>query len=133
MTVKHRVKKLIGWGSVLLLVGLAYAGLCRATGWALPCLFYKITGCYCPGCGVTRMCLAMLRLDFAAAFSANKGVFTVLPILGWLAARMVYFWVKGEGNLSKAERILTWILLGYFLLFAVLRNLPGFSYLAPMG
>ena len=25
----------------------------------IPCLFYQITGFYCPGCGVTRMLFAL--------------------------------------------------------------------------
>lgn len=122
---------LIG-GGALLLASLAYAGFCRVTGWALPCLFYKLTGLYCPGCGVTRMCLALLRLDFPAAFAANKGVFAALPMLAALLAWSAYRWVK-ELPQSRVEQAAAWALLGYFLLYGFLRNLPACSWLAPMG
>lgn len=128
----QRKRKLLMGGGVLLLAGLAYAGFCKATGWALPCLFYKLTGLYCPGCGVTRMCLALLRLDFPAAFAANKGVFAALPVLAVLLAWSAYRWVK-ELSQSRMEQTAAWVLLGYFLLYGLLRNLPAFSRLAPMG
>jgi hypothetical protein len=32
------------------------------------CIFRHITGVPCPGCGMTRACLAALQLDFKAAF-----------------------------------------------------------------
>ena len=40
-------------------------------GISLPCIFYQITGLQCPGCGNTRAAMALLRLDFAAAFEYN--------------------------------------------------------------
>lgn len=50
-------------------------------------VFYAIVGCplryffgiCCPGCGITRASLSILKLDFAAAFNYNPLVF-VLPI-----------------------------------------------------
>ncbi len=50
-------------------------------------IFYAIVGCpfrfffgvCCPGCGITRACLSILRLDFAAAFRYNPLVY-ILPI-----------------------------------------------------
>ena len=127
-----RKRKLFIEGGILLLAGLAYAGICKATGWRLPCPFYELTGLYCPGCGTTRMCLALLRLDFSAAFSANKGLFAALPILAVLLGRGAYRWVK-ELPQSRMEQRLAWGLLSYFLLYGLLRNLPAFSWLAPAG
>lgn len=42
------------------------------------CLFWRLTGVICPGCGATRAIFSLLRLDFAAYVDYN--VFA-LPIL----------------------------------------------------
>lgn len=34
----------------------------------IPCLFYEVTGLYCPGCGGTRAVKALLRGDVAVSF-----------------------------------------------------------------
>lgn len=40
-------------------------------------LIYNIP---CPGCGMTRACLALLKLDFSSAFHYNMNSFIVLPV-----------------------------------------------------
>ncbi|MBQ2676830.1 MAG: DUF2752 domain-containing protein [Clostridia bacterium] len=40
-------------------------------GVGLPCVFYEITGLYCPGCGNTRAAMAIVKLNFSEAFSYN--------------------------------------------------------------
>lgn len=61
----------------LLLMLLAAICLCAVffllakLGIGIPCLFYQVTGLKCPGCGNSRAAMALLRLDFAAAFSYN--------------------------------------------------------------
>lgn len=46
----------------------------------IPCPLNRITGIPCPGCGMTRAYLSLLRLDFAAAFRFNP-MFWSVPIL----------------------------------------------------
>ena len=67
---------------VLLLgmAGLVYGIFVRYTGLAIPCFFNKVTGFYCPGCGVTRMCVALLQFHFREAFYANPVIFCMLPV-----------------------------------------------------
>ena len=45
----------------------------------IPCLFKVVLGIECPGCGITRAYLSVLRLDFEAAFMYNK-MFWAVPI-----------------------------------------------------
>lgn len=40
--------------------GMLYCIWLHCTGLGIPCLFYLWTGFKCPGCGITRMCLALL-------------------------------------------------------------------------
>ena len=47
-------------------------------GW--PCLLRSVTGIPCPGCGLSRAWLAVLRLDFAAAFQHHP-MFWSIPLL----------------------------------------------------
>lgn len=44
------------------------------------CMWVRILGIPCPGCGMTRACLAALRLDFAAAFHFHP-MFWSIPLL----------------------------------------------------
>ena len=46
----------------------------------IPCLFKWLFHIECPGCGITRACLSVLRLDFASAFEFNP-MFWSVPIL----------------------------------------------------
>jgi len=48
------------------------------TGVGCPILFF--TGIPCMGCGMTRACLALLRLDFSVAFSCHP-LYFLLPAL----------------------------------------------------
>lgn len=40
-------------------------------GIGIPCLFHKITGLLCPGCGNSRAALALLQLDVPGALTYN--------------------------------------------------------------
>lgn len=46
----------------------------------LSCPFWMVTGLPCPGCGMSRALLALLRLDVRAAFSYHWMVWSV-PVL----------------------------------------------------
>ena len=64
MTKKARLKKLLMNIFLLGMAGLLYGIFVSYTGLAIPCLFRKVTGLLCPGCGVTGMCVALLHLDW---------------------------------------------------------------------
>ena len=46
------------------MAGLLYGIFVSYTGLAIPCLFRKVTGLLCPGCGVTGMCVALVHLNW---------------------------------------------------------------------
>lgn len=50
----------------------------------LPCLFRAVSGIPCPSCGMGRAWLAVMRLDFSAAFSFHP-MFWSVPVF-WLFA-----------------------------------------------
>jgi len=45
------------------------------------CLFRNLTGWECPGCGMTRAILSLLRGDLATALHYNRMVVLVFPLL----------------------------------------------------
>lgn len=121
---KHRLKRLLLLAGLILGIGLAYAVFVRLSGLSIPCPFHALTGLLCPGCGVTRMCLALLRLDFAAAWQANPVLLLLLPVLAALLLRQAVRYVKsGRSTLSRRESALVWGMAAVLLLWGIARNL----------
>lgn len=123
---RERLNKCIRVSAVILCVGCAYAAFCSLTGWGIPCPFHLITGLNCPGCGVSRMLLSLLRLDFAAAFRCNAGLFCLSPFLLALFAvwivRYIRFGYRPHGRLLRAAELSMAALL---ILWGAVRNFIG--------
>lgn len=112
--------------AVTLAVGCAYAVLFIKTGFGIPCPFHLITGLNCPGCGVTRMAVSLLKLDFAAAFNENAGLFCLLPFILALFANYVYRYIRyGTRTLPKPAEICAWVIAGLLLVWGAVRNFIG--------
>ena len=97
------------------------------------CLFYELTGLYCPGCGSGRVAIALLHGHVPEAFSHNALLFLLgLPCGAVLAYEYLRFVFPGLG-LKKIE-LPAWtarLSLGLIVGFWILRNLPGLEILAP--
>lgn len=81
----------------------------------ITCFFKWIFGICCPGCGITRAYISLLRLDFAAAFRFNP-MFWSVPILV-----LLYLF---DGRLFKQKWLNTAALVGTlseFILFWIIR------------
>lgn len=119
---KARLKKLLPKAAGLLLLGSGYLWLVAKLGVGLPCPLYRLTGWQCPGCGVTRFCVALLRGNWSAAWSANPALCVLGPvILGLLAVRAVGY-VKGAPPTGWERK--SWLVLAALLLiFGLWRNL----------
>lgn len=94
------------------------------------CLIYNLTGLFCPGCGTTRALHALVHFDVAGAIGMNALTILGAPIGVLLALRgfeklpaSFEPWLKPLAN--------AWLWLGLVTGFTVLRNLPGFEWLAP--
>ncbi|MBR6826107.1 MAG: DUF2752 domain-containing protein [Oscillospiraceae bacterium] len=114
-----------------LIFGGAYCLFTLLTGWGIPCIFHAVTGLCCPGCGISRFFLCLLRLDVSGALRQNLAVGVLLPL--WLGVAAVeFFWnPKALEKGSILNRILLPGSIVFLLLFGILRNLPGFSFLLP--
>ncbi len=110
--------------AAILAAGLLYALFIGTTGQGLPCVFHTVTGLECPGCGVSRMCLALLRLDFAAAWSYNPAVMALLPLFGAVAADMsVRYVLTGKFREDRFCSIALVFSAVVLTVFGVLRNI----------
>ena len=95
------------------------------------CQFHRLTGLECPGCGATRALYALLHGNIPAALRDNA---LFVLTLAALAARGAWFgWNKfcGRANGEFFPAKFLWLLLAIALGFTLLRNLPGFAFLAP--
>ena len=99
----------------------------------IPCIINSIFGIYCPGCGITRMFLSIIKLDFYQAFRYNPIAFLLLPFVifyGYLELKTKIFNKKNFLNSEKYKFV--WIVLGIILIvYGILRNTGPFKFLAP--
>ena len=114
---------------VLIVIFLIYAVLIIRFDIGIPCVFYEITGLYCPGCGITRLCLSLFEGDIYQAFRYNPIIFIDLPILFILFVLNIFF--KKNKNIKKITDVIIIFLATITIIFGVIRNIPIFSFLAP--
>ena len=97
------------------------------------CLFNHLTGLECPGCGAIRAVHALLAGDPLLALRNNVLITLAVPLVGtglvvWAVRR-----ARGEITDLMPSRTVLLVLVGIAVLFAVLRNLPMFWFLAPIS
>jgi hypothetical protein len=120
---------------VLILVGLVVVGLLVAMFVVKPgelkvlppCLFHKLTGLDCPGCGATRAMQELLHGHLSAAFHDNALFVLSLPGLVWVGLQS---W-RNRSPAFKVSRPVLWVVLAVVAGFTVWRNLPAGAGFAP--
>lgn len=78
-------KKILKFYSGIFAFGMIYYIWCVTTNLYIPCFYYATTGFLCPGCGMTRMFLALARLQIPEAFAWNPVVFVLLIVWNLIA------------------------------------------------
>ncbi len=132
MTCKKRLYRMLFGAGAVILAALAYLCVLRALGRGLDCPLWRATGLYCPGCGVSRMCLRLLRADLAGAFRANPLLLLALPALAGLClAHAVRYVKRGPGQVPRWESRCWLVLAAVFVVYGAARNLPALAFLAP--
>lgn len=101
-----------------------------------PCLFYSLTGLYCPGCGSGRCFYALLHGRLYAAFRFQPLLMLALPPLAYYVVKIyLAFLLKKDVLPFPTLRSSAWgyAAIGIILAYWVLRNVPvfPFSLLAP--
>jgi len=99
-----------------------------------PCIFNRLTGLYCPGCGSTRAVYHLVHLDLLKAWAQNPLVVIVLPYLFYHFIRYEVKELTGKELPSiRGKSIFLLFTVAGVLLFWFARNLPfePFCRLAP--
>lgn len=97
---------------------------------SIPCIFHLITGFYCPGCGITRMIIALSNGKFYQAFRYNSFLFLLTPLFLIFIINYLYSLIKNKKPLyQKIPNKYWYILIFFLLLFGIIRNI--FHYFAP--
>ena len=96
----------------------------KYAGWLPKCLFHKMTGLYCPGCGGTRALSSLLHGDLRSSLHNN-----LLLIPGSLTAAVLI--MKPGISLRRPVAVAIVVII---VAFTVLRNIPcaPFTLLAPV-
>ena len=73
------------------------------------CIFQFLFGLPCPGCGLGRACISLIKFDFIGAFFYNPFVF-VLPIIMWV---IIFQERPIIGKINKSS--VFWVIIGVIL------------------
>lgn len=115
-----------------IILGICYGLFFDNLNITIPCLFHKITGLYCPGCGITRMFVSLLHFRIKEAFFYNQLVFCLLPLFFILLIDYILIKCKKIGFINNKLKHNIWMfILVASIIFGILRNIPYFSFLRP--
>lgn len=124
---------------VLLLLAVAAVWLRSAgqggSGFLPSCLFHRLTGFACPGCGMTRATHAMLNGRLGEALTFHPVGLLVLSCIGAIFMFFLPSWLRGERALPfpHIRPRLAWWAFGAVMAFWFFRNIPlwPFTWLGP--
>lgn len=126
MTEKTGRKPLLIKLCIVFFILLAYYIFVRVTGLGIPCVFNKITGLKCPGCGISRMLINLSELKLEQAFENNQVLFCMLPIFAVLLLIKIIFMPKWLESGNKVFSVITISAAVILVAFGIGRNLIPF-------
>ncbi|MCH5252821.1 MAG: DUF2752 domain-containing protein [Lachnospiraceae bacterium] len=123
MSRRERINHLLkGYGIVSVLL-IAYYFWVIGTGLAILCPIHLSTGLLCPGCGVTRMLVALSRGEFSYAFSCNPALLLLAPLFLADIIWWHYLYIRYGEKKSRFHTVAIWIMIVSLLVFGVARNI----------
>lgn len=105
---------------IIILIGIAYCIFVNLTGVGIPCVFRKVTGYKCPGCGVTSMCTNITKLHFKEAMESNPFLFFTMP---FIIAEIIIDTFVSDRKFRKVNSIILIMYIIALLVFGVCRNM----------
>lgn len=94
------------------------------------CFWEKYFNITCAGCGVTRMILSILKLDYYQAFRYNP-LFFIFVILFLIYMIYVLICILFDKKIFIPDYKIAIVFVIIILIYMVLRNISYFSYLKP--
>lgn len=123
---KKRIIKVISIVLVLIMLLLGYYFLNSLFHIGIPCIFHKITGYQCPGCGITRALFSLIQGDIKKAFSYNQLIFFLAPFIIAYFIYTNYIYILGKRQSKIAQNIITItsvILIIITIAYGIIRNI----------
>ena len=122
---KKRKKRIIIRDIVIIVLLVGYYFFNKYTGIYIPCIFHEITGYKCPGCGITHLVFALLKLNFKEAFTSNPLVFIYMPFIisYFVYYDYLYVYQKKDKIICKIPNWVWIILIIITLGYGVVRNM----------
>lgn len=132
---RNRIWKVLAVFLALLAAWCLLTALSHFWGIGIPCVFFAVTGLYCPGCGTTRAIASLLHLELYQAFRYNSLFLIIAPFLAISMARSICHYIRfgTQAIPSRAEKACFTVILAAAVVFGVARNLPVFHMLAPVS
>ena len=124
METKQRIYQRLKLYGVILGILILYYLWLKITGLALECPFYKVTGFLCPGCGITRMFMALAEGDIARAYSYNQALFWLAPLALADFVWFHYHYLRYGTEKSRFHMVSVILMIVILLGFGIWRNLP---------
>lgn len=121
LDVIHKIVKVIKPIAIFLVIGFLYLLFVQKFGIGIPCLFNKITGYKCPGCGMTHAMVKIWEGDFEGAMQYNALSLTVLPLV---CIYMIYRFIQSE--IRKRQEMHIWEYIILVILFVIT---VGYAYI----
>lgn len=117
----------------IVLICIFFIVILYSSGLYIPCPIHLITGLHCPGCGITRCIVSIIKLEFYQAFRYNPLIFILLPFLISYVLYKIYIWIlyKEDRLTNKLSDYPMYILIVILISYGILRNISYFSWLAP--
>lgn len=120
---RKRLSQVITYAVCIMMAGFVYGIFVKYTGFAIPCPFRTVTGLKCPGCGVTGMCMALMQLDFQAAYRCHPMLFILLLPLGAVCVRSAVNYIKdGSWQTNRWQKTVLYASIILLTGYGVIRN-----------
>lgn len=89
------------------------------------CMFHRMTGLNCPGCGGLRALHQLTHGHLGEAFHLNALVVLGVPLAAFIGARWLWGMASGRSRpLLRTRPLWLWLALAVLIAFGILRNLP---------
>jgi hypothetical protein len=127
-----RLRKAVFWtGSLLVTAGAAAVYHWNPeTARIFPiCPVYRLTGCYCPGCGMTRALHQLLHGNIPGALHFNPLLVLSMPVLCyWVIAQLVFILSGRTLPQIRLPEKIWWAVLVLVFAFGVVRNFSFYPF-----
>lgn len=119
---------ILGWmllGAAAVLAGVTRVFPIQIKIFSLPCIFLELTGYYCPGCGGTRACAALLKGKIIQSFLSHPVVVYTAAVYAWyMISHTLEYLTKGRLAVGMRYRDLyLYVAAAIILIQWVVRNL----------